>query len=447
MILSILVCIAALAATIRVLRRDRASVGLPVAYLVSLLLIHVPGAYAQVISAGILADPEVTADGIFLTAIGAVCFFGGVMLARLSTPISTTQFATDISNSATTIQNSFSLFCLLGGWVFVYGLSPLHYIPSLGAAVDKGGSIWILGVIFGLREGLRQRNPSRTVFWLGALLVYPVLMLLLGGFLSYGSAAMIVVGSALTISARSYGRVAVGLAIAAYLGLTMFVNYFESRDAIRDEVWGGAPLEQRIDRVLGVASNFHWFDSTDPLDLEALDERLNQNFFVGLAAERIEAGQVSYLYGRSIWEGLQALVPRIIWPEKPVFAGSPEIVSEMTGLELSPNASFGVGNVMEFQINFGIWGVVGGFLLLGWLIGVLDRKAAAAERRGESGKVILFFLPAVALIQPGGSMIEMTSGAAAATIAGYGWKWAWSQWGKQTRLPASARGGALRRPL
>jgi hypothetical protein len=102
---------------------------------------------------------------------------------------------------------------------------------------------------------------------------------------------------------------------------------------------------------------------------------------------------------------------------------------------------------MEFQINFGLVGVIGGFLLLGWLIGVLDRKAATAERRGEPDRAILFFLPAVALIQPNGSMVELASGAAAATIAGYGWKWAWNHWAKQARFPANVWSGALRRPL
>ena len=381
-----------------------------------------------------LADPEVTADGIFFTAIGAVCFVSGVALARLKTPVDTSGFPTGGARSLAKDRRSFALFCLLGGWVFTYGLSPLHQIPSLGAAVDKGGAIWMLGVMLGLRDAVQQRNLIWTGTWLGALLVYPILMLLLGGFLSYGSAALIVVGSVLTISTRSYGRVAAGLAIATYLGLSLFVNYFESRSAIRDEVWGGAPLDQRIDTVLGAASNFHWLDWTEPLDLHALDERLNQNFFVGLAAERIETGQVNYLYGRSLWESAEALVPRVIWPDKPVFAGSPEIVAAMTGLELSPTSSFGVGNVMEFQINFGLEGVIGGFLLLGWLIGMLDRKAAAAERKGELGRTISFFLPAVALIQPGGSMIEMASDAAAALAAAYGWKWVWGQWPKSARL-------------
>jgi hypothetical protein len=447
MIVSIFVCIAVLAALIWVLRRDRASLGLPVAYLISLLLIHVPGAYVQAVDIGVLADPELTERGIFFTAIGAVCFFGGVMLARHSTAIGSLQFAASGSTLVTPDRRRFALFCLLGGWLFVYGLSPLHNVPSLSAAVDKGGAIWMLGVILGLREALLQRSLLSVALWLGALLVYPILMLLLGGFLSYGSAAIIVVGSALIISARSYWRVGAGLVVGTYLGLSIFVNYLENRDAIREEVWGGAPLQERIDTILGVASDPHWFDPADPLDLIALDTRLNQNFFVGLAAERIEAGQIDYLYGRSIWESLLALVPRAIWPEKPVVAGSPKIVSEMTGLQLSETTSFGVGNVMEFQINFGIPGVVGGFLLLGWMIGMLDRGAAAAERRGELDRAILFFLPAVALIQPGGSMVEMASGAAAAILAAQGWKWVWYHWAGEHRLRANLQGDTLRRIL
>jgi putative effector of murein hydrolase LrgA (UPF0299 family) len=100
----------------------------------------------------------------------------------------------------------------------------------------------------------------------------------------------------------------------------------------------------------------------------------------------------------------------------------------MTGLRLSPTTSFGVGNVMEFQINFGIPGVVIGFFVLGWLIGMLDLEAAVAEGRGDLGRVVLFFLPAVALIDPQGSLVEIFSGSAAALVAAYGWKWAWKQW-------------------
>jgi hypothetical protein len=439
---SIIVCLGTLFIVIWILRRDRLSLGLPVAYLISLLLIHVPGAYADIVSGGLFADSEVTESGIGFAAIGAVCFIVGVWSACHTTPNVQSNPRVGNSISPPTRPSKFWLFCLLGGWLFIYGLSPLHNIPSLGAAVDEAGAIWMLGVLLGLRSAVRGGSVSRICFWVGTLMVYPVAMLLLGGFLSYGSAAIIIVGSALTISIRRYWRVAVGIPCVAYLGLTVFVNYFESRDTIRDQVWGGAPLEDRTDTVVDIASNFHWFDWTNLEDLFSLHERLNQNFFVGLAARRIRDGQVESLDGRSLWEAVEALVPRVFWPDKPVSAGSPMIVSEMTGLRLSPTTSFGIGNVMEFQINFGLRGVIGGFLILGWLIGTLDRMAAASERRGELGRTILYFLPTVALIQPIGSVVELASGAAAAIVAAYGWRWAWDKSVRQAR-PQSARAGMI----
>jgi hypothetical protein len=266
--------------------------------------------------------------------------------------------------------------------------------------------------------------------------VYPTLMLLLGGFLSYGSTAIIIVLAVLAISLRSHRHVAVGLIIMAVLGFNLFLSYFQHRNDIRAAVWGGAALDERLDVALEMFREFEWFDPANEAHLNALDQRLNQNSFAGLAAARIQAGVVDYLYGRSLWEGLLALVPRAVWPDKPVFAGSPKIVSEMTGLTLSEGTSFGVGNVMEFQINFGMPGVVVGFLALGWLLGRLDRTAAVAESSGDLGRVLLSFLPAVALIQPNGSLVELAGGSVAALVAAYGWRGAWEHWARQHVRPA-----------
>jgi hypothetical protein len=418
--MSIGICIGAFVVLIFLLRRDTISLGLPVAYLFSLLLIHVPGAYVHLVT-DFVHYSDVVEIGIWHTAIGSVSFVAGVWAIRA--------FMTWQRVPATWMDDwKFSLFCLFGGWLFTYGLSPLQSIPSLGAAVERAGAIWMLGVMLGLRSAVMHGNVPSMAGWLVALAVYPVLMLLLGGFISYGSAAVIVVLSVLTITVKGSLKVAAGLTIAVFLGINVFINYFGHRKEIRNEVWGGAPLEDRIDATLDIFREFKWFDPNDREQAFALDQRLNQNYFAGLAAARIEQGSVNYLYGRSVWEGVLALVPRAFWPEKPVFGGSPKIVAEMTGLRLNPNTSFGVGNVMEFHINFGIPGVVGGFFLLGFLIRAFDRKAAAALRRGDFGNAIVGFLPAVALIQPNGSVVELCGGSAAAIVGAYGWKFAWHHW-------------------
>lgn len=420
---SIIICLGVFCWLVWMLRRNRVSLGIPVAYLFLLLLIHVPGAIAHVVGNDILGNADLTELGMRFAAIGTICFGLGVWLARLP--------KVEVTEYRSANREYFWIFCLIAGWIFTYGLSSLHSIPSLGAAVDKGGAVWMLGVMLGLRAAVLRSDSKWIGIWLAALMVYPVLMLLLGGFVSYGTTAIIIVLSVLTISIRGHWRVAAGIIVVAVFGFNLFLSYFQNRDQIRDAVWGGLPLEDRIDVSMNMFRDFEWFDPSDERQLISLDLRLNQNYFAGLAAERIRNGEVNYLYGRSVWEGLLSLVPRILWPDKPVFAGSPHIVAEMTGLILSETTSWGVGNVMEFYINFGIPGVVVGFLILGWLLGTLDRKAALAEADGDFGRLFLFFLPAVAMIQPNGSLVELVGGSAAALVAAYGWKWAWVLWTRE----------------
>src|SRR5438309_7421287 len=427
--LLIFVCVAAFLWLLWLLRRDRISLGLPIAYLYSLLLIHVPGAFAHVVGRDFLVHSDLVEIAMRFTALGCICFVLGVWWARPS--------SSQVSIRKDVDRRRFCLFCLIGGWTCVYGLSPLYDIPSFNAVGEKGGAIWMLGVLLGLQSAFQRGDRKWILIWVGALLVFPVVMLVAGGFLSYGSAAIMLVCSALTVSTQSYWKVVLGIAVFTFVSLSIFVTYFEHRTEIRKQVWGGAPLNARIDSVVDAFTNFQLFDPSDRQHLIDLDERLNQNYYVGLAARRIERGQAQYLKGESFWDGLLAVVPRVFWPDKPVYGGSPQIVSKMTGLRFNSQTSIGVGNVMEFQINFGIPGVVIGFLLLGWAIGKLDLKAAIAERQGELGTVILFFLPCVAMIQPNGSIVEITGGPAAALVAAYGWRMLWTR--RIERHPASGK--------
>jgi hypothetical protein len=395
------------------------SLGLPVAYLYSLMLIHLPGAFATVVGRDFFLHSDLVEVAMRFTTLGCICFVLGVWWARSLCP------RVPIRNDVD--RRRFSLFCLIGGWFWIYGLYPLYDIPSFNAVGEKGGAIWMLGVLLGLRNAFHRGDRKWILFWIAALMVYPVAILIIGGFLSYGSAAVILSCSALAVSTGSYRRVIVGTVLFTFISLSIFINYYQHRDEIRHEAWGGAPLSVRMDTVLDSFANFELFDPSNRNHLMALDERLNQNYFVGLAARRIERGQAGYLKGESFWEGLLALVPRVIWPEKPVYGGSPEIVSRMTGLRFNSRTSIGVGNVMEFQINFGAPGVAVGFFILGWAIGKLDLKAAMAERQGDFGRTILFFLPCVAMIQPNGSIVEITGGPAAALVAAFLWSRLWTR--------------------
>ena len=104
-------------------------------------------------------------------------------------------------------------------------------------------------------------------------------------------------------------------------------------DDIRESVWGGASVQNRIGSVLSMADTFHLIDLGSEKDLLALDLRLNQNVFVGIAASRLQDKEVDYLNGQSVWDGVMSMVPRALWPDKPITGGSGRIVADVTGLD------------------------------------------------------------------------------------------------------------------
>lgn len=418
----ILACCASLLVLIWELRRGRSpcSLGIPLAYLLMLLMIHVPGAMVHTFPWADLPETAATQRGIELTAIGTIAFVTGVILGRIRLRRKRT------ARALHSIPERFLFFSLLAGWFVIFALDTFIRVPSVSAVIEKGGAIWMLGVMLGLRNALRS-SYRFIFFWLALMAIYPAVMLLIGGFLGYGFATIIICLAPLAISVRSPWKMAIGATCVVTLGFNLFLSYFQNRDQLRSEVWGGGAMGPRLRAASAMWDDLHWFNPHNPADLAAVDERLNQNYFVGLSAMRIEEGGADLLEGKSIVEGLEAFVPRILWPDKPVFGGSPGIVMEMTGLQLSETTSWGIGQVMEFYINFGIPSLVIGFILLGALLARLDLMAATAAASGDIPKLFRTFLPAVALIGPQWSIVELASGAAAAFVAAIGWSFIWER--------------------
>jgi hypothetical protein len=419
---SVIICLATLAVLVWWLRRDKVSLGIPVAYLFSLLFIHVPGAIAHLVGGEYLYNTQATEIGIRYTAIGAVAFVVGVIVVGSITDVRQCKYSAQLTSTG---LHRFAICCLLAGLLVTYTLRLVVNIPSIGAVIEKGGGVWVLGVLLGLQSAMRRRDSVQITSWLAAMSVYPLLTLVLGGFLSFGATPVFIILSALTISTRSSWRVGIGLSVMTLVFFTMFLSYFRTRDQIRDAVWGGAAMKSRIVESTRIVTELELFDSQNQSHLEALDQRLNQNFFVGMADQRIKSGEVTFKYGETFLDGLISLVPRIIWPTKPVIAGSPAIIMEMTGFIVNDTTSYGVGNVMEFHINFGMPSLILGFLFLGVSFGWLDRQASIRIQHGDWGSAIVYFLPAAAMIHPNGSLVELFSGGAAAFFAALLWKAIW----------------------
>ena len=151
--------------------------------------------------------------------------------------------------------------------------------------------------------------------------------------------------------------------------------------------------------------------------LVALYLRLNQNLLVGAGISRHEAGLVELSYGGTVPWWL--LVPRAIWPDKPVVGGGGDLVTSFTGIEFAKGTSVGAGQVLEFYMNFGLLGVCIGFAVLGFVLMRLDYGIMRALAGGDMRGLILRAMPGLTLLQPGGNLVEIGVAAVAAFVVAH----------------------------
>jgi hypothetical protein len=175
-------------------------------------------------------------------------------------------------------------------------------------------------------------------------------------------------------------------------------------------------MTSRLDRLEQTVREAEWFDLHNTDHLDRIEKRLNQDSLIGAGVSYLKLNPNEFAGGETLWGAAVAVIPRALWPDKPVVGGSGDLVSRFTGMKFSDNTSVGIGQVMEFYVNFATAGVIVGFLIIGALIVSADRLALRALKRRDALGFTLWFLPGLSLLQVGGSFSEITSTAAAALL-------------------------------
>jgi hypothetical protein len=251
---------------------------------------------------------------------------------------------------------------------------------------------------------------------MAATLTLPFITVVGQGFLGYGFAAMMTIFAFVASFYRPRAVVLIAGALLGFIGLSVYVTYMRDRREIRAVVWTGGSMQERISQIGETLSTIEWFDPREPAHLDRIDVRLNQNYLVGASVAYLAGGSTDFAHGRTVWDALIALVPRAIWPNKPVVAGSGNLVSDFTGIRFAEGTSVGIGQVMEAYVNFGRTGIIVTFMILGALVSTADRSAYARLSRGQASDFLVRYLPALSLLQIGGSFAEVTSSGGAAFI-------------------------------
>lgn len=395
-------------------RQNHEGSGLLYAYVLNLWAIHWLGAAVHTLPWFRRGDLDVILLGLEQSTYGIVAFVvGSLVLAPMleSARSGTAELVEDLPARPRGVA---AYYLVLGGLAYVF-LSQLR-LPTLGAVVAAGQQLLVVGLCLKCWWAWQAGRAGRLAAWLGVTLLLPVFTIVHTGFLSYGAVAALIVFVFVGSFYRPRRKVVAVALVIVYAGLSFYVSYMRDRPEIRETVWGGRPLEERIERVIATVGGIEWFDPTDVQHLAAIDERLNQNYFVGLAVDDLSRSG-AYANGDTLVDGVLALVPRAAWPEKPVFAGSGDLVTRFTGVRFREGTSVGVGTVLELYANFGTVGVMVGFLLLGVLMTLLDATAHRRLALGRWEGFTLSYLVGMSFLQVGGSLVEITGTAGASVVA------------------------------
>jgi hypothetical protein len=319
-------------------------------------------------------------------------------------------------------------------WALTYlGLGSIAYfvlLPLFGnvatvtAAIAAIGSLIVVGICLRLWVARYTRNSVK--FWSTILLLplLPIGGLVQSGLVSFGT--YWILGVLTFIFCQSNRRFAYVLMAPAviYIGLSAFVCYLGARNEIRAIVWSKneITLSNRIQPVEdALIRNIGWFDPSNLRHRILIGARLNQSWLTGVAARRFDSGQQAYAQGATLATMVMGLIPRAVWPEKPQVGGGGTVVHDFTGIKFARGISVGAGQVFEFYVNFGTLGVIGGFLLWGWLLGRMDLRIIEALCRGDQRRFFIWFLICVPLLRGAeANLLEIEVSAITAAITAYG---------------------------
>lgn len=434
-------------------RRGVRSAGLAFCYLLSLSVIHLVGAWIATLPGSPSENPALVAVGFRECFAGMGAFTAGVLLVEVylfrtcrrahsdtaptspergiyaaSSPVGGRMLKrhecrAPVSGLPTLpgYRDKLAKAYVFSGVLCVAVLIPvLRSVPSFGAVANCGAYLIVAGFCLGCWESWQRGNRSAFLLWLTLTLGFPLFTMLTMGFLGYGALAAIMVFAFALVLYRPRWQAGLAFAVAGYLGLSLYVTYMRDRNDLRDTVWGGEAYSARLETIKRIFFQFELFSIANEQHLQAVDGRLNQNLLVGAAVRSLDSGLVPFARGQTLADAVLAVIPRALWPGKPVRAGSPEIVTKYTGISFAEGTSVGVGQVMEFYINFGRWGVIFGFFCFGLIVRAMDWKAASCLAQGDESGFVTWFLPGLAFLQTGGSLVEVFGTAAASFVLVYG---------------------------
>jgi hypothetical protein len=379
-------------------------------------LVHVPGVLPFLDPGSGLVDWEETQLGFELTICGMAAFVAGAVLAGWIHRRRAARMAAAPRQRAQVLEGLGWRALAFGVVAFLVLLPLSRFVPSANSVVFAVMTMQVLGLWLLLYGAALAADQRRKLLTLALVPLLPLISLVSNGFLSFGTYwSLSVVAFLFVITQRRIWLYAAALPVV-FLGLSLFVTWAEQRMGIREVVWHEqTSLLDRLDRYSSLITQFDLLDLSSPTQVTALDDRLNQNYWVGAGIIYHESGGAGFAYGATV--PLWALIPRAVWPDKPGVGGGGNIISDFTGIPCAEGTSCGAGQVLEFYINFGIPGVLIGFFGFGYMLMWLDRGIMRALAVDDMRGFLVRAMPGLMTVQPQANLLEILVGFVAAYAA------------------------------
>lgn len=309
------------------------------------------------------------------------------------------------------------VFYLGVGLVSILFLSSVR-LPTFSAYISGLGGLFTIGLVLGYIH-VFQGNPKPYILvgLLGLTVLWPLYTVGAQGFLGAGLSTLQIVAVYLFWQSKKPLRLLLIAPLLVYIGLSVAVSYFSVRSDIRAVAWDSSVAT--VDRIgqssTILFSDLQGFDPYNSAHLRIIDERMGQNDLIGRTVARIESRQVEMAYGKTILDAALMVIPRAIWPDKPVALGGQEIVNKYSGFSLL-SGSVQPGQVMEFYLNFGTFGVVLGYLLYGFILAWFDERAADHLYHGKPERFAIWAVASFGLLQVGNSLIAVVGATVSAWL-------------------------------
>lgn len=231
------------------------------------------------------------------------------------------------------------------------------------------------GLVMMCINAVLSNNQEKKLLAFFALIGTGLVKAFTSGFL-YGTmqtgmlmAALIFMSRGISIKSWVY------LFLIMYSALVPYSIWMSARSALREAIEGGQSIAERTTLFAREVKPIENFDFIlDKGNVGVIAQRIDYSLYLKMAMEHTPAKE-PYAYGATFQEGFEAMLPRILFPNKRYQAGNNDLL-RFAGMKSSSltNVSIGVNYLYEFYVNFGPIGAVAGMFVIGLCLGLMDYK-------------------------------------------------------------------------